>query len=204
MSETGEKKRIVVNGFSFENEAEAQQAAKEAEGVKYIREQADMDDPEVVCQIYNKMIQQDLFETAVGFSYLKTLQEYLMTVPYLREEDILPIPVQHPALEANIRRSVRSIAKDNGNEKKGPGTKERERAAEGRYKQKFQIMGAICAVLTVCIIGMFIISATSNNMTILNYENELINKYEAWEDELNEREAILKEKEQAYGISEEV
>lgn len=33
-----EKNRIVVEGFSFSNEAEAAQAGKEAEGIKYIRE----------------------------------------------------------------------------------------------------------------------------------------------------------------------
>ena len=33
-------------GFLFANEAEAAQARKEAEGVKYVKEKAQMDDPE--------------------------------------------------------------------------------------------------------------------------------------------------------------
>ena len=72
-----EKTSMVVEGFLFANEAEAAQARKEAEGVKYVKEKAQMDDPEMVLRIYNKMIQQRLFDTAVGYSYLKDLQEYL-------------------------------------------------------------------------------------------------------------------------------
>ena len=65
-----EKNSAVIAGFVFENEAEAEQAAKEAEGVKYIKSKTDMDNPEMVLQIYNKIIRQKLFETAVGFTYL--------------------------------------------------------------------------------------------------------------------------------------
>lgn len=58
-----EKTSMVVEGFLFANEAEAAQARKEAEGVKYVKEKAQMDDPEMVLRIYNKMIQQRLFDT---------------------------------------------------------------------------------------------------------------------------------------------
>ena len=83
-----EKTSMVVEGFLFANEAEAAQARKEAEGVKYVKEKAQMDDPEMVLRIYNKMIQQRLFDTAVGYSYLKDLQEYLQSIPFIRKEDI--------------------------------------------------------------------------------------------------------------------
>ena len=79
-----EKTSMVVEGFLFANEAEAAQARKEAEGVKYVKEKAQMDDPEMVLRIYNKMIQQRLFDTAVGYSYLKDLQEYLQSIPFIR------------------------------------------------------------------------------------------------------------------------
>ena len=97
-----EKTSMVVEGFLFANEAEAAQARKEAEGVKYVKEKAQMDDPEMVLRIYNKMIQQRLFDTAVGYSYLKDLQEYLQSIPFIRKEDIFPIPVQHPQGEARV------------------------------------------------------------------------------------------------------
>ena len=83
-----EKTSMVVEGFLFANEAEAAQARKEAEGVKYVKEKAQMDDPEMVLRIYNKMIQQRLFDTAVGYSYLKDLQEYLQSIRVVRDVDL--------------------------------------------------------------------------------------------------------------------
>ena len=105
-----EKTSMVVEGFLFANEAEAAQARKEAEGVKYVKEKAQMDDPEMVLRIYNKMIQQRLFDTAVGYSYLKDLQEYLQSIPFIRKEDIFPIPVQHPQVEESLRKAKRAPA----------------------------------------------------------------------------------------------
>lgn len=105
-----EKTSMVVEGFLFANEAEAAQARKEAEGVKYVKEKAQMDDPEMVLRIYNKMIQQRLFDTAVGYSYLKDLQEYLQSIPFIRKEDIFPIPVQHPQVEESLRKAKRASA----------------------------------------------------------------------------------------------
>jgi hypothetical protein len=47
------------------------------------------------------------------------------------------------------------------------------------------------------IIAMFAIAMSSDSPTVLNYENELTDKYSAWEEELTEREAAVKEKERA-------
>ena len=50
--------RVSVGGFSFENKDEAEQAKKEIEGIRYIKTKTDMNDPEVILQVYNKMIAQ--------------------------------------------------------------------------------------------------------------------------------------------------
>jgi hypothetical protein len=42
---------------------------------------------------------------------------------------------------------------------------------------------------------MFAVTSTTNNATVLNYETEVINRYEAWEEELNAREQELTERE---------
>ena len=117
--------RVSVGGFSFENKDEAEQAKKEIEGIRYIKTKTDMNDPEVILQVYNKMIGQKLFETAVGYSYLKDLQEYLTTIPFIKNEDILPIPVTHPRLEESLKKQKREIAQ-----------KERVRAVRARQREK--------------------------------------------------------------------
>lgn len=68
------------------------------------------------------------------------------------------------------------------------------------YKKKFRVTVFISGMLAVCVLAMFLITATADNATILNYETKLINRYEEWEKELTEREVSLSEKEEALGI----
>ena len=183
-----EKKKITINGFVFTDEAEAEQAKKEAQGIHYVEERADMHHPETVLEIYNTMVKQELFETAVGYTYLKELQEYLIQNPAINNRDILPISVTHPMLEESLRKKLRISAKKESNEKK------MLKKSDG-YRKKYEITLFISVILAVSVLGMFIIASTSNSPTIINYENKLIDKYAAWEQELDEREAALNERE---------
>ncbi len=78
-----------VGNYEFETQAQADVAQKELEGVRYIRSQTNMDDPDVVLQLYNSLILKEVFVTPVGFDFLRQLQEYLNTIPYIKNEDIL-------------------------------------------------------------------------------------------------------------------
>lgn len=198
-----EKNSAVIAGFVFENEAEAEQAAKEAEGVKYIKSKTDMDNPEMVLQIYNKIIRQKLFETAVGFAYLKDLQDYLISIPYVAKGAVLPIPVSHKALEKNIRKELKVTAKTKDTSQKalphetGNSLGKRETA----YRTKFRVTLLLAVIMAVSMTGMFFITASSNNLNILNYENELINRYEDWETQLLQREEAIEKREAELGIT---
>ena len=55
----------------------------------------------------------------------------------------------------------------------------------------------IGVILFFIVVGMFAVTATSGNINIVNYENALIEKYENWEEQLDEREEKLKERENA-------
>lgn len=197
------KNSVVTGGFVFENEAEAAQAAKEAEGIKYIKSKTDMDNPEMVLQIYNKMIQQNLFETAVGFAYLKDLQDYLISIPYVAKDAVLPITVRHKALEASIRKKLKLSARAKISQKKAPGEKVQKPMGkrETAYRTKFRVTLFLAVIMAVSMAGMFVITASSNNLNILNYENEVINRYEDWERQLVEREAAIEEREAELGIT---
>ena len=60
----------------------------------------------------------------------------------------------------------------------------------------------INVMLTAAVIAMFYIAMTSDNPNSLNYENNLQNKYAQWEQELTERENVLREKERNLMIEE--
>lgn len=181
-----QKEQYEVEGFIFASEAEAEQAKKEREGVKYIRSRVDMDHPEQVLKIYNRMIVENMFSTAVGLSYLKDLQEYLTTIAYVQKEEIRPIPVVHPSAEEQI--------KEIKQKEKQKIKKITEKAVTDKELQKrYQVSFVANIVLVICVVLMFAISATSGHPNILNYETEIINRYSAWEQELSEREAALRE-----------
>ena len=57
-----------------------------------------MNDPDIVLKLYNGLIQKDVFSTPVGIAFLRRLRAHLNTIPYIRDEDLLPLPVQKPAM----------------------------------------------------------------------------------------------------------
>lgn len=194
--------QMKVGGFLFENADEAQQALKEVEGIKYIRSKTDMDNPELVLQVYNKMVEQKLFETAVGYSYLKDLQEYLTTIPYIKNEDILSIPVNHKKLEESLKKQKIEIAQKERKRiaKIRQKEKQAQKETESGRKKKLTISVWCNFILAICIVCMFLITMTSDNPTIIDYQSKILDKYAAWEQELTERERAVTEKEQELGI----
>lgn len=172
-----------VDGFLFETEEEAKQAKKEADGIRYIRSQTRMNNPDVIFKLYNRLLEQDLFETPVGLEFLRELQTYLETIPYIKKEDIAPIPVPNKVL-----------AFEKEKKKAKQATREqvvtaRRNSPDKKYRQLFYATGIGCIVLSVIIVGIFIITYLSGtSMNIFNYEQRVIDKYESWEKELKERE----------------
>ncbi len=65
-----------------------------------------------------------------------------------------------------------------------------------RYKKLSRLLLIACITMLLIIIGMFAINATSQNPTILNYEEKIVDKYASWEEELDAREQELNEREQ--------
>lgn len=179
---------IAVGGFLFWDKKTAEQAEREAEGIRFIQEKIDKNEPRTVLEIYNQVVRQKMFVTAVGQAYLRDLQEYLRAVPEIAEEDILPIPAER----------MKKVTIQEHPKKQMPSQKSHVdvKAKNVDYKKKFHTAFILDIAFIVCIIFMFLINLTSNNVTILNYETKLIDKYEQWENELEEREQMLDEREQ--------
>lgn len=205
-----------VEGFEFETKVQASAAKKEVEGIRYIKEHTCMEDPDTVLNLYNRLILKEVFSTPVGYAFLSELQSYLHSIPYIKREDILPIPVYRPEdifEEANeeerrqrrerakrdLASSKREILRKNKADQKERNKRERQayftaRATAKNYRTPFFVSSFLALVFGLSLVGVFVIAALSNNnITILNYENTVIDKYEEWEASLNEREKRLKE-----------
>lgn len=182
----------VVEGFAFISEKEAEQAKKEREGIRYIKEKTNMSNPDMVLQIYNKMVREKMFVTSVGYAYLFDLQEYLRTNPYIKDEDIMPIEVVHPSIQESLKEEKHKHQVQMQEMRKKAA---RKPVTDAELQNKYKLSLLVNLILAISVVGMFLISATSRHPTILNYEEELINRYSAWEQELTEREAALREAE---------
>lgn len=170
---------MVVGGYSFTDENMAKQARTEAEGVQYVKARTDMSKPDQVFNVYHKLLQQRMFQTPVGYEYLKELQEYLKTIPGIRNEDIRPIPVA----DNLVVRDTRGIS---------------ERWSRRLEKEQNKLRMSVVAnfAFVVSILLMFLITATSGQTSILNYEKKIQDKYAQWEQQLTQREKAIREEEQ--------
>ncbi len=189
-----------VDGYIFESREEAKQAKKEADGIAYIREQTRMDNPEVVRKLYDKLLDQGIFETAVGFGFLRELQQYLRAVPYMEDKDIRPIPV--PEKDGADVERARLKAREKARKRR---LKEEKRSLEDKnFRSMLQVSLFINILCVAIIAGMFIITYVSGkSTTILNYKNRIIDEYEAWEQELDERESELEIREERLSAQQE-
>lgn len=177
---------LSVSGFVFETEEAAQKARNELDGINVVRNKVNMRSPETVLEVYNKLIDKRLCKTPVGYSYLHDLQKYLQNTNQIPKESIRPIPI-----EPIRRRVVREI--ENTGEK-------RKKSSDDSYRDKYRTSLFFNAILGIAVIIILYLATTGDNVNILNYENKIIDKYEAWEQELTERESAIEDYEKTYGI----
>lgn len=221
---TGEemkKNGIVIEGFSFTDKETAQKALREAESIKYVKENLDMKNPRMVLEMYRKLTTERVFETPVGLMYLRKLRDYLSRIPEIEKEELEPIQVKGPAKPAAARQQLEKVKVMAGQgetvlteeeklaeqyEEKLDQEKEKRRAAElrqrrseGKLKSSRGFLHFSLAVnffLLIVAVGMIVITLMDDHPNIINYENKIVDKYTQWEQELEEREKILKEREQ--------
>lgn len=189
-----------AGGFAFPNGEMRDKAQRELEGIRYVKEHTQMDDPETVLKVYCQLINQKLFETPVGYHFLSTMQEYLMSVPYFMTENIPPIPVaatkgSQKALSISASGDTQRAPRENVKVVKKVVTEKNVKNLN--FKMRFRASFCINIILLLIVIGMFAVTATSDNINILNYQNKLIEQYESWELKLQEKEEKLKEREEA-------
>ena len=183
-----------IDGFLFEDEATAQLAKKEEEGIRFIKERTALDNPEVVLKLYNKFLEQNLFVTPVGIRFMIELQNVILGSPFIPREEIAPIQVSSIVVKKEVPQEEAE------EQKTGPVTKVKnvakkvDKKVEGNYKTPFYIALFFAIIFALSVAGMFLITELSgNNVNILNYRNEIINEYSTWEAELQEKESELKE-----------
>ena len=214
----------VIGDFSFETEEDAREAQKEVQAISYIMKQIDNEDPKAVLAAYQQMVKKDLFHTKLGLGFLEDMRKQLLALPEIDAADLPPVPSLPPKPQTErllIKEEEAPAPKRPVEKKEGakpapkPGAEEKASRKEKKQKEKIEdltpekmtmalkrykklsrLLLIACITMLLIIIGMFAINATSQNPTILNYEEKIVDKYASWEEELDAREQELNEREQ--------
>ena len=175
-----DEKRFVVDQYLFETEEEYELAVSEKKKIQYIDEHADYRAIENIAILYKRIIETNMFQTPVGYAYLERLREFLVRSG-AKTDNIPAIPVK-----TKISATEETILREEPSDLKSKLEKKNHLVA---------IMIVICVGLVVMVIALFAVAFTSKHPNIINYENAILDKYSSWEQELTEREKVVREKE---------
>ncbi|MBD5544946.1 MAG: hypothetical protein HDR01_12115 [Lachnospiraceae bacterium] len=176
------KDDYIVGGFEFPTEGEAKAAKNDENKIRAIDKKLNYNNFEAVSMVYNKAIENHVFETAIGEHYLKKLQEHLIEKKEADSDFVLkPIPLRSKLPVAKQSEETAKVKVRIGSKK------------ESKQKLKFSII--LNFFLALIIVILFIITLTGENANIINYRTVITNQYARWEQELQQREEAVREKE---------
>lgn len=170
---------LKVDEFLFISVEDAKFAMEEKKKIEYLQKHMDMKVPQNVLMLYNKANRDRIFKTPIGIAYLMELRNYLVHLG-VPEEKIAPIQL-YATFEPQPRDRSESIRA------------RMIQAKKEQLKKNLRISVLLNLLLIAAVIVMFVITLKSDNPNILNYERTLQDQYSTWEQELNQKEAELRE-----------
>lgn len=187
-------KKYVVDGFSFSSRSDYDKALKEKEAISYIVANTNMADMKSVLKVYNMSVEKKSFNTVIGLEFVNNMRKSLISSGIVPKNTLVDIPV--PPISSGKQTHTDSATLD---------------AKTERYKQAYEnalagrtIKNMVIAFLTLVIIAMLVITFKSKYSVFTYFtdyktdmENELVDKYETWKNELDKREKELNKREKA-------
>lgn len=168
---------LVVGGYRFATIADAETARMEIKKVEGLEQKLDYRKPQNVLLVYNRALDNRVFQTPIGLSYLQKMQRDMQKwgVP---ADKIRPVPLYGTFSNKTERnRSIReSVAR-----------------RHPEYQGRFVTSLLINVVLIFLVVAMIAIAWDSDRPNIINYRQAVLNEYSEWEQELTEREQKLRE-----------
>ncbi|HBA98290.1 MAG TPA: hypothetical protein DCZ23_09290 [Lachnospiraceae bacterium] len=188
--------KYVIDGYSFPGRNDYEKALKEKEAISYIAANTNMADMKAVLKIYNKSVEKQSFQTAVGLEFVNNMRKTLISSGIVSKDTLMDIPV--PKISGS-RQATASADVNTSDARADKYKLAYENALAGRT-----IRNIVIAFLTLIIIAMLVITFNSKYSVFTYFtdykadmENELIDKYESWKDELDKREKELDKREKA-------
>jgi len=178
---------LVVGGYRFGTVADAETARMEQKKIVNVEQHLDYRKPENVLLVYNKAIDNRVFLTPLGISYLHRMQDQMVKCGVPKEK-IKPIPMY--ATFSNKTENNSSIRR-----------RMTSRGQKMEFKGRFITSVCVNVLLAAALAAMIVLAYVSDVPTIVNYKTAILNEYSAWEQELTDREQAVREAERALDMS---
>lgn len=171
---------FTFQGHTFDDEKSLIAAKKEAEAIEYLRSKTDFSNMNNLRKLYDRILDRNMMETVVGIEFLKEIRETLINSGMFKEDQLRPVPLLPEVKKLKKRKEIQK--------------RSREMTLLERSERQNTRLKIICFFLIVLVIGMFAISLTGTRSPwALRYEEQLLDKYASWADELQEKENYLRD-----------
>ncbi|MCQ2523510.1 MAG: hypothetical protein MJ123_04155 [Lachnospiraceae bacterium] len=181
--------RLTVGGYIFASEEDADAAENEIKKIAYIESHTDLTNVSVIKKVYEKALETRAFTTPIGLEYMHNLWTILKDSG-IPEDELKPIP-----LYSTFHRMVFN--------NDAPAKRRMTRAEKKEQTLRVKYRNAVLVAFIFGILSFAMLAITLNGTTpnILNYKNAITNQYSAWEQDLTERERVIREKERELEIN---
>jgi len=193
-----------VDVFYFEDAVMAARAEKEAETVRYIRSKTNFTRVDAVYGIYAKLVENNVFSTEVGYVFLAELYRILQESGAYNENDLPKVYISKGMSgeeslsdedEARVIEAVRKRTKTLNDT-----SKTQVRNIREMYRDKLKTYKMVIAALALCIVGMLAMLYFSDASPLRDAEQQVLDKYAAWQETLQQQEESLQKKQ--YDLTE--
>ncbi len=179
-----------VAGYVFTDAHNYKEAKREEETVEYIKANTDLNDLNKVLKLYHKLVERKTLKTVVGYSFLYELRNKILSAGIVTKENLPDIRIERSEKEPRIFDNVLEKEQD-----------QRHLALIEDYRVKLRNTRIISVFLAVIIVIMMLMAVFSDRSMYTLYENQFIDKYESWQKDLEVREKLVEERENALDIN---
>ena len=168
---------LVVEGYRFATVADAETARMELKKIENLEQNLDYRRPQNVLLVYNRAVDNRVFLTPIGFSYLQKMQRELLKwgVP---ADKVRPVPLY--ATFSNKTANSRSIRLS---------VAQRHPEYQGRF-----LASLLVNIVLIALVALMVLFAWNTDIpNIINYRQAIENEYSEWEQELIQREQDVRD-----------
>ncbi|WP_408071256.1 hypothetical protein [Butyrivibrio sp. JL13D10] len=184
-----EEINLVVDGYEFLSKEDVKKAQTDKQKIAILGQKIHSTKVADLEAVYEKAISNRIFSTPVGWHYLAKLRDKLIAAG-VREEDLIPIPVNTKFTKVDLKDEYHPrqyITPLPQKKKKDP-------------KAVLVILIAMNLLLVALVVAMFVVVIKSDNDNIINYKQNVTNRFAEWEESLKEREKAVRIKERELRI----